>query len=73
MVLKLEFEVKGDGHPNSPLPGCSCVGVTVWWCFKTNFLSFIPSLNLLKISFNFICTPALNCYTVGISFYKLKS
>ena len=26
---------------------------TVWWCFKTNFLYFIPSFNPFKIAFNF--------------------
>ena len=44
MILKLELV---DGHPNSPLTAYNvfALGSTIWWCFKNNFLSPIPSLS----------------------------
>ena len=48
-----------DGHQNSPLTTWSALAwiSTVWWCSKNNFLSSIPSLNLLKIHSNSYLPP----------------
>ena len=37
--------------------GCSCVGITAWWCFKTIFSFFCPLFKPLKISFKTMITP----------------
>ena len=47
-------------------------GALAWWsadlwCFKTNFLSFIPSLNLIGL-YNFTSTPALRAASHGLKY-----
>ena len=42
--------------------GALAWGSTIWWCFKNNFLSSIPSLNLLTFHSNPCLPPPKNLF-----------